>query len=219
MTVMEIAGVDVVRNFEGVRTRLFGIALRRLGRAADAEDVVQDVWVRWHGVDRARVADPVAFLVTMTTRVALNVATSARSRHEVDAGGWLPQIDHAAVDPARRAEQRDALEAAVRLLMERLSPVERAVYLLHEAFDYPFREIARVLDLGEANVRQLACRARGHLAERRNQPVDRAECEELLEAFLDAARLGDMAGLINAIYPRRCGGPRPLDHVLASGPH
>ena len=203
MTVVEIGPS---RHFESVRSRLFGIAYRRLGRAVDAEDVVQDVWVRWNGVDRARVADPVAFLVTMTTRVALNAATSAHARREVSAGGWLPELDAAALDPARQAEQGDALEAAVQFLMERLSPVERAVYLLHEAFDYPFREIAQVLDLSEANARQLACRARRHLGEPRHEPVDRAEREELLRAFLDAARLGDMARLLDAVTPRRSGG-------------
>ena len=185
--------------FESVRSRLFGIAYQMLGRAADAEDVVQDVWVRWQGADRARVRDPVAFLVTITTRVALNAATSACARREVSAGGWLPEFDLASVDPAREAERGEALEVAVQLLMERLSPVERAVYLLHEAFDYSFREIAEVLELSEANARQLARRARKHLAEQRHNPVDPAERDGLRRAFLDAARLGDMARLVDLL--------------------
>jgi RNA polymerase sigma factor (sigma-70 family) len=185
--------------FENVRPRLFGIAYQMLGRATDAEDVVQDVWIRWHRADRARVRDPVAFLVTITTRVALNAATSARARREVSAGGWLPEVDPAAVDPAREAERGAALEAAIQLVMERLSPIERAVYLLHEAFDYPFREIAQVLQLSEANTRQLARRARTHLADQRHHPVDPAQRDGLLSAFLDAARLGDTGRLIDLL--------------------
>jgi RNA polymerase sigma-70 factor (ECF subfamily) len=190
---------EAVADFESVRSRLFGIAYQMLGGAADAEDVVQDVWVRWQGADRALVRDRVAFLVTITTRVALNVATSARARREVSVGGWLPQPDLASVDPALRAERGEALELAVQLLIERLSPVERAVYVLREAFDYPFREIAEVLDLSEANARQLARRARHHLAVGRHHAVDPAERDGLLEAFLDAARAGDMARLIDLL--------------------
>jgi RNA polymerase sigma-70 factor (ECF subfamily) len=195
--------------FESVRPRLFGIAYQMLGRAADAEDVVQDVWVRWQGADRALVRDPVAFLVTITTRVSLNAATSACARREVSAGKWLPEFHLASVDPAREAERGEALEVAVRLLMERLSPVERAVYVLHEAFDYPFREIAEVLELSEANARQLARRARTHLAEQRHNPVDPAERDGLLRAFLDAARIGDTGRLIDLLsnrchLPARC---------------
>jgi RNA polymerase sigma-70 factor, ECF subfamily len=194
-------------DFESVRSRLLGIAYRIVGRAADAEDVVQDVWIRWHGADRAEVRDPVAFLVTVTTRTALNAATSARARREVSAGGWLPELhpanaDPSAVDPVRAAERGEALELAVQLLMERLLPVERAVYVLHEAFDYPFREIADALKISEANARQLARRARQHLGEQRTRPVDPAERSGLLRAFLDAARDGDTARLINRLSPR-----------------
>ena len=203
--------------FERVRSRLFGIAYRMLGRAADAEDVVQDVWVRWHGADRARVRDPVAFLVTITTRVALNAATSARARREVSAGARLPESDRASVDPAREAERGAALENAVQLLMERLSPVERAVYLLHEAFDYPFREIAEVLQLSDANARQLARRARQHLADHRHHPVDPAERDGLLRAFLDAARLGDTARLIDLLSTRCHPSTRPRTRIDTNG--
>ena len=190
---------EAAANFESVRPRLFGIAYQILGGAADAEDVVQDVWVRWQGADRARVNDRVAFLVTITTRVALNAATSARARREVSAGAWLPERDFASDDPAVRAERSEALELGVQLLIKRLSPVERAVYVLREAFDYPFREIAEVLDLSEANARQLARRARKHLAEQRDNPVDPTERDRLLGAFFDAARAGDMARLIDLL--------------------
>jgi RNA polymerase sigma factor (sigma-70 family) len=186
-------------DIEDVRARLFGIAHRVLGRAADAEDVVQDVWVRWEGTDRAQVRDRVAFLVTVTTRVALNAATSARARREVSAGAGLSERRSAAPDPAQGVERGDELRRAVRLLLERLSPAERAVHVLREAFDYPFREIAQMLGTSEANARQLARRARTHLAEQRRAPVDPAEADRLLAAFLAAARAGEMAGLIDLL--------------------
>jgi RNA polymerase sigma factor (sigma-70 family) len=186
-------------EFESVRSRLFGIAYQMLGRAADAEDVVQDVWIRWQGVDRARVRDRNAFLVTVTTRVALNAATSARVRREVSFGIGLPESDYAAADPAVEAERREELGFALHILIERLSPVERAVYVLREAFGHSFRDIAEAFGLSEANARQLARRARMHLAEQRKNPVDPAERDGLLEAFLEAARAGDMARLIGLL--------------------
>ena len=186
-------------DFESVRSRLFGIAYQLLGRAADAEDVVQDVWIRWQGVDRARVRDRVAFLATVTTRVALNAATSARARHEVSVGAGQPEHGYAAADPAMEAERGEELGLAVHLLVERLPPVERTVYVLREAFGYSFRDISEALGLCEANARQLARRARMHLAEERHHPVDAAERDGLLKAFLDAARGGDMARLISLL--------------------
>jgi RNA polymerase sigma factor (sigma-70 family) len=200
---------QAVVDFESARSRLFGIAYRMLDRAADAEDVVQEVWVRWQGTNHDRVRDPVAFLATVTTRLAINAATSARARHEVAVGGRLPESDPGSVDPAREAERGEAVEGAVQLLMERLSPIERAVYLLHETFDYPFREVADVLELSEANARQLACRARQHLADHRSHPVDPSERDALLHAFLDAARRGDMAALIDRLFT----GPAPLSRI------
>jgi RNA polymerase sigma factor (sigma-70 family) len=190
---------EAAADFERVRSRLFGIAHRTLSRAADAEDVVQDVWIRWQGVDRAAVRDRMAFLSIVTTRVALNVVTSARVRHEVSLGVNLPERDDAAADPAVEAERGEKLGLAVHILIERLSPVERAVYVLREAFGYSFRDISEAFGLGEANARQLARRARAHLAEERHNPVDPAERDRLLEAFLDAARAGDMARLIGLL--------------------
>jgi RNA polymerase sigma-70 factor, ECF subfamily len=190
---------DGAADFESVRSRLFGIAYQMLGGAADAEDVVQDVWVRWQGADRSQVRDRVAFLVTITTRVALNAATSARARREVSVGGSLPERDFASADPAAGAERSEELGLAVQLLIERLSPVERAVYVLREAFDYPFRDIAEALELSEANARQLARRARMNLAVGRPKPVDPTERNGLLDAFLHASRAGHMAGLIDLL--------------------
>jgi RNA polymerase sigma factor (sigma-70 family) len=188
-----------VAGFENVRHRLFGIAYQVLGRAADAEDIVQDVWVRWQGADRARVRDRVGFLVTVTRRTALNAATSARARREVSVGEWLPEHDAATIDPQLRAEHSEAIAVALDLLLARLSPVERAVYVLREAFAYPFREIGEALEISEANARQVARRARIHLAEQRHESVDSAERDELLESFLDAARAGNVAGLIDML--------------------
>ena len=161
----DLAVADAAADFEILRSRLFGIAYRILGGVFDAEDVVQDVWIRWQGTDRARVRDRVAFLVTVTTRVALSAATSSRVRREVSVAGRLSERDFASADPAIEAEHSEEFELAVHLLIERLPPVERAFYVLREAFDYPFRDIAEALGLSESNARQLAYRARRHLAE------------------------------------------------------
>jgi RNA polymerase sigma factor (sigma-70 family) len=193
------ATAEAAADFEGIRPRLFGTAYQVLGDAAAAEDVVQDVWIRWQGADRRQVRDRVAFLVTVTTRVAINAALSARARREVTVGAGLPERDFASADPAVGVERSEALELAVHLLIKRLSPVERAVYVLREAFAYPFRDIAEALELSETNARQLAHRARKHLAEQRHNPVDPAERVDLLKAFLDATQAGDMARLIDAL--------------------
>jgi RNA polymerase sigma factor (sigma-70 family) len=181
--------------FQSLRPRLFGIAYRMLGRVAEAEDVVQDVWVRWHGADRAQVRDRVAFLVTITTRVALNVAVSARARYEIPVDSWLAERIPTSDNPTVAVERSVDLEDAVRLLLERLSPIERAVFVLREAFEYPFREIAEALEISDVNARQLGRRARQHLAEQRPEPDQPAECNRLFRAFLHAARIGDVAGL------------------------
>ncbi|WP_433379928.1 sigma factor [Actinoplanes sp. CA-142083] len=186
-------------EFESVRSRLFGIAHRIVGCAADAEDVVQDAWIRWQTADRAAVRSPTAFLVTATRRLALNTVTSAHARREVCAGGWLPDLCVAA-DP--EPDGGEALKVAIQLLMEQLSAVECAVYVLYETFGYPFREIAGVLELSEVNARQLAHRARRHLREGRHQPVDPAERDRLLRAFVRAARGGDMPGLVDHLSQR-----------------
>jgi RNA polymerase sigma factor (sigma-70 family) len=182
-------------DFQSVRPHLFGIAYRMLGRPADAEDVVQDVWVRWQGADRARVHDRSAFLAKVTRRVALNVAVSARVRREISVGRWLPEGVADVEDPALAAERLADLEYAVRLLLQRLSPTERAVFVLREAFGYRFREIAETLAISDANARQLGRRARAHLAEQRHEPVQPAKCDRLLSAFLGAAQDGDVADL------------------------
>lgn len=186
---------DPLPEFVKARRRLFGIAYRILGSAAEAEDVVQDVWLRWQATDRSVVLDPPAFLATATTRMAINVAQSARSRRETYVGPWLPEPVDTSSDPYLGAERGEALEFAVLLLLEKLSPTERAAYVLREAFDYPYRQIAEVLQLEEANTRQLVTRARQHIADGRRTPVSSAEQQRLLEAFIAAAQKGDLSTL------------------------
>lgn len=187
--------------FVRVRPRLFGVAYRMLGSAADAEDVVQETWLRWQATDRDAVLQPAAFLVTTATRLAINAAHSARARRETYVGPWLPEPVDTSADPGLGAERGEALELAVLLLLERLPPLERAAYVLREAFDHSYARIADTLQVSEANARQLATRARKHLAAERRAPVDAAEQRRLLAAFLVAARAGDMASLVGLFTP------------------
>jgi RNA polymerase sigma-70 factor, ECF subfamily len=184
-----------IHAFHAVRQRLFGIAYRILGSADDADDVVQEAWIRWQETDRRAVRDVRAFLATATSRLALNVMQSARVRHETHmCAAVLDQVD-AGADPAPHAERRDALELGLLILTERLAPAERAAYLLREAFDYPHRQIADVLGLTESNARQLAARARTHLAGDRACPVSAIEHRRLVATFADAAESGDLQAL------------------------
>jgi RNA polymerase sigma-70 factor, ECF subfamily len=182
-------------SFEAVRPRLFGIAYRTLESAADADDVVQDTWIRWQGTDRNNVRDAAAFLATTTKRLALNVAQSARVRRETSVDPWDPEPVDVQADPTLGAERREALELAMRTLMEKLSPSERAAYLLREAFDYPYRRISDVLATSEANARQLLTRARLHLASEPRRQVSAAEQQRFIDAFVDAAQTGDLRTL------------------------
>ena len=187
--------VDHVASFQAARPRLFAVAYRVLHDAAEADDVVQDAWTRWDGADRDNVRDVAAFLATTTRRLALNVADSARARRETSAGSWLPESPDDRADPARDVEQREALEQAVLIVMERLSPAERAAYVLREAFDYSYREIARVLAMTEANARQLATRARARLFSRGPTPVSARVHRRFVAAFVAAAESGDLSTL------------------------
>jgi RNA polymerase sigma factor (sigma-70 family) len=191
---------DGLSPFMSARPRLFGIAYRMLGSAAEAEDIVQDVWVRWQMTDRTLVRDAAAFLATTTTRLAINVMQSARSRRETYVGPWLPEPVDTSADPGLGAERGEGLEAGILLLLEKLSPTERAAYILREAFDYPYRDIANVLRLEEANVRQVVTRARQHVANGRRMPASSAEQRRLLDAFIAAAQNGDVAGLEGTLY-------------------
>jgi RNA polymerase sigma-70 factor (TIGR02957 family) len=186
---------DGLSAFADVRPRLFGIAYRMLGSAAEAEDIVQDVWLRWQATDRRVVENPSAFLAKTATRLCINLAQSAPSRHETYMGTWLPEPVDTSCDPSLGAERGEALKLAVIVLLEKLSPTERAAYVLREAFDYSYRQIAEILQMEEANTRQLVSRARKHVAEGRRTPASSGEQRRLLEAFIRAAQKGDMAAL------------------------
>ncbi|MFF4749775.1 RNA polymerase sigma-70 factor [Streptomyces sp. NPDC002514] len=193
--------------FEAHRPVLMGVAYRMLGRVADAEDVVQDAWLRWSGADHAQVREPRAYLVRVTTRLAIDRLRQIRARGEAYVGPWLPEpyvTDFADTVPdgAERAVLADSVSFAVLVVLESLSPLERAVFVLREAFGCPYAEIAAVLDRGEAAVRQLAGRARRHVEERRPRyTVDPAERRDLTERFLAAAAGGDLAALLSLLAP------------------
>ncbi|MDQ1031153.1 RNA polymerase sigma-70 factor (ECF subfamily) [Streptomyces umbrinus] len=186
---------QATKDFLSARSRLFGIAYRVLGSAVEAEDIVQETWLRWQNTDRAKVNEPLAFLTTVATRLAINLAQSARVRRESYVGPWLPEPVDTAQDPQLGAERAEALEMAVLLLLERLNPLERTAYVLREAFDYPYGRVAEILEITEANARQLVSRGRRHLAAERKERVTPAAHRRLLEVFLSAARTGDLSVL------------------------
>jgi RNA polymerase sigma-70 factor (ECF subfamily) len=181
--------------FRAARGRLFGIAYRMLGSAGEAEDLLQEVWIRWQTCDRSAVRNPQAFLATATTRLAINVLQSARVRRETYVGPWLPEPVDTSADPALGAERGEALEVAVLMLLEKLTPTERAAYVLREAFDYPYEQIAQAIGQTQANARQLVSRAKKHLAAEGRVRVTPAEHRRLLGAFTAAARRGDVDAL------------------------
>lgn len=182
-------------TFHAQRRRLFGIAYRISSSAADAEDVLQDVWLRWQDLDHSVVVEPAALLTTMTTRLAINALQTAHKRREVYIGPWLPEPVDTSADPELGAEHGQALSLAVLTLLEKLSPTQRAAYVLREAFDYSYEHIAEIVETSEDNVRQLVSRAKKQLEGAKRREVGRAEQQSLLEAFMRAARLGDAPAL------------------------
>jgi RNA polymerase sigma-70 factor (ECF subfamily) len=190
---------DAAEIFTAVRPRLFGVAYRMLGGVADAEDIVQDVWLRWQTCDRGAVRDATAFLMTATTRLCINTLQSAHARRETHAGPWLPEPVDTGADPSLDAERAEALKVATSMLLEKLPPAERAAYILREAFDYPYELIARTIRVTDVNARQLVSRARKHLATDRCESTSPADRHRLLTAFVTAARAGDMAALENVL--------------------
>lgn len=183
---------DALAVFGAVRSRLFGIAYRMLGSATDAEDIVQETWIRWQGTDRSIVQDPPAFLAAATTRLAINALQSARARRETYIGPWLPEPVDTSGDPTLGAERAEALGFAVLVMLERLTPTERAAYVLREAFAYTYDQISEIVQTSEAAARQLVSRARKHLAGERRREVSQQEQRRLLTAFLSAAQTGDL---------------------------
>jgi RNA polymerase sigma-70 factor, ECF subfamily len=190
------AGIEAaIGAFNESRPRLFGIAYRMLGSVAEAEDIVQEAWVRWQGADRTAVRNPAGFLTTITTRLAINTAESARVRREQYVGPWLPEPVDTSADPSLGAENAEALESAVLMLLEKVRPDQRAAYVLREAFDYSYDEVADILETSPANARQLVSRAKRAVRSDRKEPVDRATHRTLLEAFVAAAQSGDLERL------------------------
>ncbi|HEY9308182.1 MAG TPA: RNA polymerase sigma-70 factor, partial [Microbacterium sp.] len=186
---------DALAAFQAVRGRLFGIAYRMLGSASEAEDIVQEAWLRWQGTDRTVVQDTPAFLATATTRLAINALQSARSQRETYIGPWLPEPVDTSADPTLGAERAEALGFAVLVMLERLTPTERAAYVLREAFAYPYEQICEIVQVSEAAARQLVSRARKHLTGERRREVPQSEQRRLLTAFLAAAKTGDLMQL------------------------
>jgi RNA polymerase sigma factor (sigma-70 family) len=192
-----------IELFEGLRGRLEAIAYRLLGSAGDAEDAVQDTFLRWRAADRNQIETPEAWLTKALTNVCLNRLTSARARRETYVGQWLPEpllAGDRMLGPAETAEQRESVSLAVLTLMERLSPQERAVYVLREAFAYPHGEIAEILDITETNSQQIYRRARQHVAtDRVRMKTDAAAAERIAEEFLAAARSGAVEPLLKLL--------------------
>jgi RNA polymerase sigma factor (sigma-70 family) len=185
---------DAVATFLEVRPRLLAIAYRFLSSTTDAEDVVQETWLRWQRTDRTVVENPHALLATMTTRLAINLSQSARRRHETAMTSAAAERIDDGEDPAATVEQSDAVERAVLLVLQSLSPRERAAFVLREAFDYSYGQVAEFLHLGTANSRQLVCRARRRIATDTPAIVSAASHQRFVHAFLDAARAGDLTG-------------------------
>jgi RNA polymerase sigma-70 factor, ECF subfamily len=183
--------------FTACRPRLLGIAYGLLGELTEAEDVAQDAWLRWQGADADAVRNPEAFLVTVTTRLALDRLRSARARREVYVGPWLPEpLLTDPETPETKAIEAERLDLALLGALERLNPVERAVLVLRDAFDLEYAEIADVLDRTPAAVRQIAKRARDHAGDTsRRRTVGEEERQQLAEAFMVASLSGDVDGL------------------------
>jgi RNA polymerase sigma-70 factor (TIGR02957 family) len=191
--------VDALGEFMAQRARLLGLAYRLLGSAEDAEDAVQDAFLRWDRADRGAIAVPSAWLAKVVTNLCLNRLASARAQREVYAGPWLPEpvlTEGGDLGPVETAAQRDSVSMALLVLLERLTPVERAVFVLREAFGYRHGEIAEILDTSETNCRQLHRRARQRIGEQRPrfQPAT-GQWRPLVERFLAAAGEGDLPAL------------------------
>jgi RNA polymerase sigma-70 factor (ECF subfamily) len=187
---------EAVQTFEPHRRRLTGLAYRMLGSLSEAEDIVQEAYVRWHTAERGRVDNPQAYLSRTVARLCLDHLKSARARRETYVGPWLPEpiVDQAALSPDSASELADDLSVALLMTLERLSPLERAAFLLHDVFDMEFADIAEVLDRSESACRQLAARARAHVSEER--PRFRPSPDEvarLSDGFHRAVMSGDAA--------------------------
>jgi RNA polymerase sigma-70 factor (ECF subfamily) len=198
---------EALLTFQGERRRLFGVAYRMLGSIGEAEDVLQEAYLRWQRVGEAgreQVERPAAYLVRLVTRLCIDVLRSAHARRMEYVGPWLPEplvdgaVDQLTHDPTSLHELADDLSLAFLVLLERLSPVERAVLLLRESFDFSYRDIAPIVGKTQENCRQIERRAKRRLSEAGGspKPVDQATHERLLKRFLEATRQGDVDGLL-----------------------
>lgn len=188
--------------FEAHRRLLFSVAYRMLGSVADAEDVLQDSWLRWAGVDQAAVEHPRAYLVRVVSTTALNRLRSAQVRRESYVGPWLPEPLVTGPDVADEAEMAESVSLAMLVVLETLSPDERAVFVLREVFGIPYAEIGEALERTETSVRQLAHRARSHVRARRPRyEADRAKQKAATDRFIKATLDGDVAGLMSILAP------------------
>jgi RNA polymerase sigma-70 factor (ECF subfamily) len=191
--------------YQRLRPLMFSIAYRMLGSVSEAEDIVQEAFLRYHAAQprQAEIGSPKAYLSAVTTRLCIDHLRSARARREAYPGEWLPEpllTGDAAADPAGQAEQTDSLSMAFLLVLERLSPVERAVFLLHDVFSYGYEEIARIVGKSEDNCRQLALRARRHVTEHKPRfEASRRKREELAARFFSAVGGGNMDGLVSML--------------------
>ena len=184
------------------RSLLFTVSYEMLGSAADAEDVVQETWLRWADADQSEVRDPRAYLVRIVTRQALNRLRTLARRREEYVGEWLPEPLLTTPDVAEDVEFAESVSMAMLTVLETLTPTERAVFVLREVFDLPYDEIAAAIDKTTAAVRQVAHRAREHVAARRpRMKVDQSEQQRVVERFLDALTSGDVQGLMEVLAP------------------
>lgn len=184
-------------TFSALRQELFGLAYRMLGSVVDAEDVVQEAFLRWDRRPRDDVAHPKAYLTTLVTRLCIDSLTSARARRESYVGPWLPEPMVVEPDPSESAAMSDSLSLAFLVLLEELSPPERAAFLLHDVFDYEYRELADILHRSEPSCRQLVSRARSRVGERRRRfDADRDKASELTGRFVRACVGRDIDGLV-----------------------
>jgi RNA polymerase sigma-70 factor (ECF subfamily) len=193
---------DAARVFDEHRDLLVSVAYRVLGSVTDAEDAVQEAWLRWSGVDHSEVADPRAYLVRVTTRLAIDRLRRAKARREFYVGPWLPEPILTRHDPAEETVMAESISMAMLVVLETLSPLERAVFVLREAFGMPHAEIADVLGRKEQAVRQLARRAREHVRERRSRfDADRTDQRQVTERFLEATTGRDIEALMEVLSP------------------
>ncbi|MFJ4119852.1 RNA polymerase sigma-70 factor [[Kitasatospora] papulosa] len=188
--------------FQRYRSLLFSVAYRLLGSAADAEDAVQDAWIKWSAADRSQVADPKAYLVRIVSHLAMDRMRSTRHKREVYVGPWLPEPILTGGDASDTVLDAESVSMAMLVVLETLSPLERAVFVLKEVFDFSHAEIADAVERSEAAVRQAAHRAREHVRSRRPRfPADRARQRDATERFFAAATGGDMNSLMELLSP------------------